>query len=90
LTALKTPAFQLLNRINADSKIVDIHRLVSMPMANMSYVFYPRLYRISDVVHEDKEFAEIDPETELMIKPDSRALRAKSLSHFESYAIDDG
>ena len=61
-----------------------------MPMANMCYMFYPRLYRISDVVQEDSNFAEIDEETGLMIKPNSRPLRAKSLSHFESYLIDDG
>ena len=63
--------------------------MVSMPMANMSYVFYPRLYRISDIVNEDCDFGYVDEESGLIVKPDARPLRAKSLSHFESYVIDD-
>ena len=76
--------------MNIDEKIADLYRIVSMPMANMSYLFYPRLYKISDIISEQCKFGEVDEDSGLIFKPPAKHLRANSLSHFESYIVDDG
>ena len=92
LVAIKSAAFTLLSnkRWTADDKIAEIYRLVSMPIGSMSYFFYPRLYRITDIIQEDCDFGEIDSESGLIVKPKARPCRMKSLSHFEVYLVDDG
>lgn len=49
LTALKTPAFKLLNGTKLDYKISSIYSLLNMPISRMPYFFYPRVYKITDI-----------------------------------------
>jgi len=90
LSALKNPAFSLLSRCSVDKKIAEIFRLVSLPMQNYTFLFYPRLYRVTDLVSEECDFGEVDPDSGYIIKPRCRPCRTKSLSLFEVYLIDDG
>ena len=46
----------LLSRCNADGKIADIYRMVTMPLCSYPYFFYPRLYRVTDLVLEECDF----------------------------------
>jgi hypothetical protein len=49
LTALKTPAFKLLNGTKLDYKISSIYTLLNMPISRIPYFFYPRIYKITDI-----------------------------------------
>ena len=90
LTRVFLQAFALLTRVQVDKKIAELYRLVSLPMANYAYFFYPRLYRITDLILEECDFGTVDETSGFLIKPRARQCRTKSLSLFEVYLIDNG
>ncbi len=52
LTALKTPGFKLLQGCKLDEKITWIYKLLNMPISQIPYFFYPRIYKVSDIGEE--------------------------------------
>jgi len=72
-----------------DKKMAEIYRLISMPINNFNYFFYPRLYRITDLLDEECDFGQVDEESGYIIKPRCRPCRIKSVSLFDVYLIDD-
>ena len=51
LTSLKSPSFSSLLHSNmVDSKLCHVYRFLGISFNKVSYLFYPRVYKISDVV----------------------------------------
>jgi len=53
LSALKQPALKMLTQTSPDVKIAQVVSLLGMSMEQMSYMLYPRIYKITDIGHSD-------------------------------------
>lgn len=51
LSAMKTHAFRLISNTNQlDMKVYQVHRFLSMPFGKAPYLFYPRVYCVTNVM----------------------------------------
>lgn len=50
LSALKSPAFRLLNVCKLDYKIAQLYRIVTLSFSELSCMLYPRIYPVTDLV----------------------------------------
>ena len=51
LSALKTPALKLLPNAKIDEKVYWVYKILSMSMTHVPYFFYPRIYKINDIIY---------------------------------------
>lgn len=62
LSCLKLPCFKLLNFCKLDEKIAGMAKWLNQPMSLVPYMFYPRIYRISEIA-EDESFGRYNEES---------------------------
>jgi protein transport protein SEC24 len=51
LSALKTPALKLLPNTKVDDKVYWIFKILSMSLTHVPYFFYPRIYKVNDIIY---------------------------------------
>ena len=51
LASLKSPALKLLTNTKIDDKVHWIYKILSMPMSQVPYFFYPRIYKVNDIIY---------------------------------------
>lgn len=89
LSALKKPALKMLSQTVPDVKMAQVVHLLGMSMEQMSYLLYPRIYKITDIGHSDT-YGHTDESTQLIVKPHCLPCRGSKLSHSEAFIIDNG
>ena len=56
----------------------------------MSYMLYPHIYKVTDVVEEEADFGHNNEQSQLMVKPLYLPCRGSKLNHNDVFIIDDG
>ena len=101
---MKTHAFKLLsNSQMLDEKVYQMQRFLSIPFVKVPYLFYPRIYSITNVIclpGKQRGYGDVDngidwgmftDETETMVvKPKIIGGEHKKISSGEAYIMDNG
>lgn len=86
---LRQSALKLLANCKVDDKIAQVFQLLGMSMEQMSYLLYPRVYKVTDI-GQSEAFAVASEETGLLKKPPCLPCRLGKLNPQDAYLFDDG
>lgn len=99
LTALKTPGFKLLQGCKLDEKISWLYKIMRMPISQVPYFFYPRIYRVSDIGQDVRHlnfltkqgctWGQYADDATLMTKPQCFPATLEKLDSQNAYLLDN-
>ena len=104
LSVMKTHAFRLLsNSRRLDLKVYQAQRFLSIPFGKVPYLFYPRIYRVTDVLEVpgrqhsygatdvNLDWGFFTDETEqTIVKPMVVPARQEKITSADAYLMDNG
>lgn len=101
---MKSHAFRLISNTNQlDMKVYQVHRFLSMPFGKAPYLFYPRVYCVTNVMDvvgqqrsygHDEQFLDwgffTDDTEQSIVKPKIVQARQEKVMPGEAYIMDNG